>query len=319
VLLAIYNPNIAWLQEQLASINNQTYVNMELNVCDDCSTTISEDQVKIYLKKYITRFPYSFMKNSTNKGTNKTFELLTLKAGSLDEKSFLAYCDQDDIWEKHKIETLIDSVISKNAVLAYSDVSVIDVEGNYISDSITKVRKRFEYYDGNGLWRRILVRNFISGCCMIVRTDIAKAAVPFETGMQHDRWIALVASIKGYIAYADKPLVRYRQHSKNQTGVLKNVSDKKSYIDIRLRDHLRMLQSIRSREEDNEDVKHFLDDYIRQVETRLRYAEGDGASLNKMISYIKTNKSTILFETIALKLPDSLFKKAVRLIINKNM
>ena len=325
ILMATYNPNLVWLREQLVSINNQTYGNIELVLCDDCSTTIDEEQIDTILKQHITRFSYMFMRNETNQGTNETFERLTLIASQScrrsqhSEESYLAFCDQDDIWEHHKIETLMNSIIQKSAVLAYSDMSIIDGEGNYVSDSITKVRKRFEYFEGNELWRKILVRNFISGCCMIIRTDIAKAAVPFEPGMKHDRWISVVASINGYIAYVDEPLVIYRQHGKNQTGVLKDITDKQTYIDVRLKDHLQMLQSIRTRTEENTEIRQFLDDYIEQVGTRCRYAEGKIPALFKMISYLKYNKPTILFEIIAFKMPNRLFKKIIQVIINKNL
>ena len=44
VLMAIYNPDLIWLKEQLISINNQDYENINLLVCDDCSTSITENK-----------------------------------------------------------------------------------------------------------------------------------------------------------------------------------------------------------------------------------------------------------------------------------
>lgn len=325
VLMAVYNPNVNWLKEQLMSINNQVYDNIELLVCDDCSQTLDENQLNEILKQNITRFPYKLIRNTTNQGTNKTFERLTLEAAQKDgffqssHEPYFAYCDQDDIWEKHKVESLMDVVASKNAVLAYSDMSIIDSEGRQVSDSITKVRKRFNYFEGFDLWQKILTRNFISGCCMIIRADIAKSAVPFETNMQHDRWLSIVAAINGYVAYANEPLVRYRQHGNNQTGVLKDVKDKQSYIDIRIKDHLKILDSISSRPDINDDMLKFLTGYIKQMETRLNYAEKKGHNLLAMISYIKYNKATILFEIIAMRLPNWMFAKAINTIIHTNM
>ncbi|MGI6124158.1 MAG: glycosyltransferase, partial [Acetivibrionales bacterium] len=299
VLMAIYNPNMVWLKEQLTSINSQTYENIELLVCDDCSPSLDESQLDTIIKQNITKIPVKLIRNKTNQGTNKTFERLTLEAaqnycsqGGELSCSYFAYCDQDDIWESHKIETIMDAIASKNATLAYSDMSIIDSAGNLVADSITKVRKRFNYFEGYELWRKILVRNFISGCCMIIRGDIAKAAMPFELDMQHDRWLSIIASINGCIAYVDAQLVRYRQHGKNQTGVLKDVKDKQSYIDIRLKSHKRILESISSRTDINDDMQKFLSEYIKQMEVRLEYAENKGHNLRKMISYIKYNRAT---------------------------
>ena len=36
ILLAVYKPNEAWFIEQLISLNEQTYENIELLVYDDC-------------------------------------------------------------------------------------------------------------------------------------------------------------------------------------------------------------------------------------------------------------------------------------------
>lgn len=323
VLMAIYNPNLTWLKEQLISINNQDYDDIELLVCDDCSTSITIEQITGLIQQYIRRFPFRLIKNEINLGSNKTFERLTLEASNSacgQEKEFyFAYCDQDDIWEREKIPALINTAQEKNAVLVYSDMSIIDSEGKLISNSITKLRKRFNYHDGENLWRKILVRNFISGCCMIVRADIAKGAIPFESDMQHDRWVSIIASNSGYIALVDKALVRYRQHGKNQTGVLKDVTDKASYIQIRIKDHLKILENIKARADINEEMAQFLSEYIKQIKTRLKYAEGEGRKLFKMLSYIKYNRATILFEIIAMRLPDKMFKKTLNVIVSRNM
>lgn len=323
VLLATYNPDLTWLKEQLNSIDNQTYKNIELIVCDDCSYSISNEQLNYLIKLQITKFPFAFISNNINLGSNKTFERLTQEAGkkscNMNEKAYFAYCDQDDIWEPQKIELLINGIIQNNAVLAYSDMSIIDGEGKHVSDSITNIRKRFDYFEGNELWRKILIRNFISGCCMIVRSDIALAAVPFEADMQHDRWISVIASAKGYIAYVNKALIRYRQHGKNQTGVLKDITDKKSYIQIRIKDHMRILENIKARADINGEMAQFLSQYIEQMKIRCKYAEGEGRNFFKMLSYIKFNRATIIFEIIAMRLPEKMFIKALNIIKDMNM
>ena len=327
ILMATYNPDLSWFREQLASIDHQTYENIQLFVCDDCSSAVDREQLETIIKQYITRFPYRFIRNEINLGTNKTFERLTSEASHIYHSEnlkevYFSYCDQDDVWENNKTEALMNAVNQKSAVLAYSDMSVIDGEGNFLSDSITKVRKRFRYYEGDKLWKRILVHNFISGCCMIIRADVAKAAIPFEVGMQRDRWLSVVASLNGSISYVDEPLVRYRQHGGNQTGVLKGITDKRTYIDVRLRDHLEMLRSVRNRIKDHDEFMQFLDDYIEQTSTRYEYAAGEGIvflNLVKMIRGLKWDRSVILFETVALKLPDWLFNRVLEAIRNRNL
>jgi hypothetical protein len=39
-----------------------------------------------------------------------------------------------------------------------------------------------------------------------------------QNAIMHDWWLALVAAATGYIDYVDRPLVFYRQHTKNSIG-----------------------------------------------------------------------------------------------------
>lgn len=74
ILLAVYKPNENWFIEQLISLNEQTYNNLELFVYDDCPDfPTSED----FLKKCITNFNYTVIRGKTNEGSNKAFEELT--------------------------------------------------------------------------------------------------------------------------------------------------------------------------------------------------------------------------------------------------
>ena len=310
ILMAVYNPDMIWLEQQLCSINNQTYKNIELIICDDCSEKSIFEQVQKLIGTIIIGLTCTVIRNQENKGSNTTFELLTNYARG----EFIAYCDQDDIWEEDKISILLEAFNDIKATMAYSDMSIIDSEGRKIAESITKVRSRFSYYQGGELWRKVLIRNFISGCCLMIRTETAKHAIPFMPGMQHDRWLAICAAIEGEIAFVNKPLVRYRQHNNNQTGVLRDVTDKQSYYRIRLFEHKAMLESIRIRFKDNPDVRLFLDKYISNIQARCDYYNGKWSALFKMIWYIHQNPGTTIFEIIALKLPDLLFKKLLKVI-----
>ncbi len=43
ILLAVYKPNTQWLIDQLISLNNQTYNNIELLAYDDCAIKIIKE------------------------------------------------------------------------------------------------------------------------------------------------------------------------------------------------------------------------------------------------------------------------------------
>ena len=46
ILMAIYEPNLEWLREQLISINEQTYPNLYLYVREDCSPKVSCSEIE---------------------------------------------------------------------------------------------------------------------------------------------------------------------------------------------------------------------------------------------------------------------------------
>jgi hypothetical protein len=62
----------------------------------------------------------------------------------------------------------------------------------------------------------LLVANTITGASTLFRREVAELALPFPDppGLQfHDHWLALVALASGEIAYVDRPLYDYVQHS----------------------------------------------------------------------------------------------------------
>ena len=226
ILMAVYEPRMDWLREQLVSLNEQTYPNLRLYIRDDCSPTVPYEQIQSCVQDCITRFPYVITRNEKNLGSNATFELLTKEA----EGDLFAYCDQDAVWLPEKLTVLQAAMERERAVLAYSDVSAVDDEGKLLARSLRELRPRLTYLEGSDLAPKLFFRNCVAGCAMLVNSNIAKRAIPFPRQTVCDHWIALLAATEGTVAFVPDQLVRYRQHKRNQTGVLAGVSDKQSYL-----------------------------------------------------------------------------------------
>lgn len=226
ILMAVYEPRMDWLREQLMSLNDQTYPNLRLYIRDDCSPTVPYEQVQSCVQRCITSFPYTIARNEKNLGSNATFELLTKEA----EGDLFAYCDQDDVWLPEKLTVLQAAMERERAVLAYSDVSAVDDKGKLLARSLRELRPRLTYLEGSDLAPKLFFRNCVAGCAMLVNSNIAKRAIPFPRQTVCDHWIALLAATEGTVAFVPDQLVRYRQHKHNQTGVLAGVSDKQSYL-----------------------------------------------------------------------------------------
>jgi len=295
VLLAVYKPNQYWLIEQLISLNEQTYQNIELLVYDDCPDCPVDEEL---IKKHIIRFQYRLIRGTENKGSNKAFEELTKAA----EGDFFAYCDQDDIWEIDKLEVLMKLLQKENVVLAYGDMSIIDKDSKLTAESLRRVRPRLQYIYGEKLFDQLFFSNCIAGCSMLVANRIAKGAVPFSKVTVHDQWIAMMAGYYGEIAFIDKQLIRYRIHGNNQTGILTGVYTKEDYYNKRLMPLKQRLADVKEciKGEALMDIEKFYE-----------------ARINKRIfgifKYRYLSKKDAYFEIILKYMPSWVFKR----IINK--
>nr|WP_077366824.1 glycosyltransferase [Clostridium saccharoperbutylacetonicum] len=306
ILLAVYKPNKKWLVEQLISLNEQSYNNLELLVYDDCPEfSVSEE----LFNQHITNFEYKLIRGKQNQGSNKAFEELTKVANG----DFFAYCDQDDIWEQEKISVMIEGFNKNDTTLVFSDLSIIDGNSMKIANSITDIRKRIEYRSGYMLAERLLMTNFVTGCAMIVKSDIAKKAVPFEANLVHDQWIAIIAALNGRIEFLNKPLVRYRQHGSNQTGILKDVYDKKTYYTKRIADFICRYESLERRLCTYE-IEESISNCLKWLNARKNYFSNPNIrDLRIMVKYKDFHKVSIAIECVLPFMPESIFKSIIKM------
>jgi len=306
ILLAVYKPNEAWFVEQLISLNEQTYDNIELIIYDDCPEYPVNENI---IKQYIEKFSYKLIRGIENKGSNKAFEYLTKQGNG----KLFAYCDQDDIWEVNKIALMVEKFSDKDVTLVCSNLSIIDEDGKRTADSITEIKKRIVYKSGYNLAEGLLMINFVTGCAMMVKKDIVEKAIPFEVTLIHDQWIAIIAAINGKIEVINKPLVRYRQHSFNQTGILKDVYDKKTYYNKRIEDFLKRYKSLQKRLNYDE-LKEPINNCLMWIEARKNYFQGPNIKdLKVMIKYRGFHKVSVLIECILPFLPEWIFKHIIKL------
>lgn len=310
ILMAVFEPRMDWLKEQLASLNTQTYPNLKLYILDDCSPSVSFEDIKKLANECITAFPYIVERNTENLGSNKTFERLTREA----EGSYFAYCDQDDIWHPRKLEVLQRAIEEEKAVLACSDVAVIDEHGTKIAETITKVWPHHVFLEGPDLAASLLVKNFALGCAMLIRSEIAKAALPFCPYMVHDHYLALCAATEGSIVTLSEPLISHRIHSVNQTSVLAGVTDQKSYYRIRLEELENRLNWLENRFSDDPKLICEIQNAKTWVTAREKWFMGDLSQGGTVWKYRRYSKGASLFELTTARMPEPLFRHAVKLV-----
>ena len=156
VLLATYNGE-KYLKQQIESILNQTYKNIHLIISDDCST----DQTRKILKRYERRENVTIYYQEQNLGYIRNFEFLLKKVSN----ELYMLSDQDDVWEKEKIEKSVAKLEKENLDLVFGDLEVVDENLKTIYKSFNKYMKidrKIKKYIGD--YRLQYLYNCITGC-----------------------------------------------------------------------------------------------------------------------------------------------------------
>ena len=226
LVMAIYNGE-KYIIEQLESIRNQTVEIDEAIFIDDCSTDNSYHMVHQFIDGY-QLMNWKLIKNENNLGYRNNFKKgLELASGDI---VFLS--DQDDKWHSNKVETMLKYMSDEVLTLA-SSFRFIDQKGKPFE--VKKIKGRS---NNNLLFQEVdqdlteikldslLEMNFSQGCTMAIRQSIIQEFLNVTTGkLPHDWELNIISSTHHGCYYLDIPLIDYRIHNNNTTG-LENVIDK---------------------------------------------------------------------------------------------
>lgn len=200
-----------YLREQLDSIINQTYKDIELIVCDDVSTDNTPTILKEYEHKD-NRIHIYF--NEINLGFKKNFE----KAITLCKGEYIAFCDQDDVWENWKLQESIDAI---------GDNYLISTDSLLVDSKLNSLNKTFKQnlgikkvcMDQTFLLKNLIHHSFIQGTTLMASASFIKKYLPIpDDCIYHDLYFAVCAALNNRITYLDKTSLLYRQHENNIIG-----------------------------------------------------------------------------------------------------
>lgn len=190
-----------YIKKQLNSILNQSTAVDEIIISDDSSTDNTIEIIKSYNDSRIRII-------ENQKFKSPIFNLENALKHSKGDYIFLA--DQDDIWERNKVEVMMNRL--QNHQLVVSDGYIIDEEGEILENSI------FKLYNSKQGFVKNLIKNSYMGCCMAFDRQLLNYVLPFPKGIaMHDLWIGLNAEIFFSVYFCDEKLLSYRRHADNKT------------------------------------------------------------------------------------------------------
>jgi glycosyltransferase involved in cell wall biosynthesis len=209
--MCTYNGSL-YVREQLDSILNQAYPELEVIVGDDAST----DDTYAILQDYAARDPrIRIYRNETNQGYNVNFS----KACSLTTGAYVAISDQDDIWEPDKVAVLVEALEADPVFILVHGISArFEEQGKPHLRSLKKVN----YIRGHDI-RKFFMLNIISGHSMMFRKELLAQSQPFPARVYYDWWLAANACAIGEITAVERVLVWHRMHTSNATGAARPV------------------------------------------------------------------------------------------------
>jgi len=235
IAMCTYN-GAQYLQEQLDSIAAQTRLPDELVVCDDRSDDTTEEIITAWASS--APFPVRLYINEKNLGATKNFA----KAVELCRGDVIALSDQDDVWYPEKL-AVIASVFAlrSNAGLVFADAELVDESvrplGRRILECVSFGRAEQNAVNEGRAFNLLLARNIVTGAALAFRSAYKELILPFPSFpitpgkymLIHDGWIAIMIAAVAELAFIDRPLIKYRQHRKQQAGTI--IPPKTSVLD----------------------------------------------------------------------------------------
>lgn len=207
VLLATFNGE-RYLDEQLESLNRQVDVNVRVWANDDGSV---DETLKVLHKWQVQGLIKSISKTQGIGSTRAFLTLLSEHSGA----EYVAFCDQDDIWEPKKLATQVLKIENEEAMVVISQRLHIDPNGKCIGKS-KRLRRQPSFENA-------MMENIAFGNTMMLNNMAVKLinGIPEPQVEHYDSWIYLLVSTFGKIVEVPQPLTYYRIHSKNSVGLRK--------------------------------------------------------------------------------------------------
>lgn len=219
IMMTTYNGE-EFLIQQIESICQQSYSNWQLVVRDDGSS----DQTLAILNAYAEKDArIQVVQNQTDyHGAYPNFWGLVAYCKQLKAYDYYMFADQDDVWDKDKLEVYMDFCSDKGLnepLLVYGDMRIIDGDGQVISNSL-EANLGIAYTNAISTF----FAHKVHGCNSFFNRRLFELALPLSPEepeakyVSHDNYYTKFAALLGQVYYLPRPMMSYRRYGTNVTS-----------------------------------------------------------------------------------------------------
>lgn len=229
VLMSTYNGQ-KFVKEQIESILNQSFSAFKLYIRDDGSR---DDTLSILNEMAAADSRIEIINNSSsnkpgNLGFGESFSQIAKYALSDRDSAYFAFCDQDDYWQKDKLQKAYDALKETDG-----DSPVLFASNYYICNEDLEVNSTFN--DDTPMkgvtFQNMFFEGVFPGFTMVLNRRLASLAFDNDYSKDiyyHDKWVSLIAlGLGGDIIYDKTPLAKYRRYegaaSSTNLGLIKKI------------------------------------------------------------------------------------------------
>lgn len=206
ILLSTFNGE-KYLSQQLDSLLNQNYSNVDILIRDDGS----KDETCSILAEYERNHSNITVVYGENIGVLKSyFELVKNANGDL-----YALCDQDDIWLPSKLSRAVSRIQTCSIPPSGLYCSALQfVDNNLQPIGLTKPPM-------HRCLENAVMENIATGCTVVFGENLRSLFLQAEPEKMHmhDWWLYLLAAAFGEVVFDPESSVLYRRHDETVTGL----------------------------------------------------------------------------------------------------